>query len=77
MKSLIARIAFGLSASLALSAPLHAQIVIGQTSGFTGAVAAGVKENTEGAKLYFDHVNASGGINGIPPRSRQSGHRCR
>jgi len=63
MKSQIARIALGLAAGLALAAPLRAQIVIGQTSGFTGAVAAGVKENTEGAKLYFDHVNASGGIN--------------
>ena len=64
MKSQIARIALGLAAAVALAAPLQAQIVIGQTSGFTGAVAAGVKENTEGAKLYFDHVNAGGGING-------------
>jgi ABC-type branched-subunit amino acid transport system substrate-binding protein len=64
MKSLIARIAIGLAATLTFAAPLQAQILIGQTSGFTGAVAAGVKENTEGAKLYFDHVNATGGING-------------
>lgn len=51
---------------LALAAVLHARadIVIGQSSGFTGAVAAGVKENTEGARLYFDHVNATGGVNG-------------
>lgn len=41
-----------------------AQWVVGQTSGFTGAVAAGVKENTDGAKLWFDHVNATGGIHG-------------
>jgi branched-chain amino acid transport system substrate-binding protein len=41
-----------------------AQWVVGQTSGFTGPVAAGVKENTDGAKLYFDHVNANGGIHG-------------
>lgn len=41
-----------------------AQIRIGQPSGFTGAVAAGVKENTEGARLYLDAVNAKGGING-------------
>ena len=39
-----------------------AQILIGQTSGFTGPVAAGVKENTDGAKLYFDAVNAQGGV---------------
>lgn len=41
-----------------------AQIVIGQTAGFTGAVAAGVKEATDGAKLYIDMVNARGGVNG-------------
>jgi ABC-type branched-subunit amino acid transport system substrate-binding protein len=46
------------------ASPALAQILIGQTSGFTGSVAVGVKENTDGAKLYFDHVNASGGING-------------
>ena len=50
--------------ALAIAAPLQAQIVIGQTSGFTGPVAAGVKENTAGAQLYFDHVNAAGGVNG-------------
>ncbi|HEY2926752.1 ABC transporter substrate-binding protein [Piscinibacter sp.] len=43
---------------------LWAQIVVGQTSGFTGPVASGVKENTDGAKLYIDHVNAVGGVNG-------------
>jgi len=41
-----------------------AQIVVGQTSGFTGAVASGVKENTEGAKLWIDHVNSQGGVHG-------------
>lgn len=42
----------------------HAQILIGQTAGFTGAVGAGVKETTDGAKLYLDAINAKGGING-------------
>ena len=49
---------------LATPAAAWAQIRIGQPSGFTGAVAAGVKENTEGARLYLDAVNAKGGING-------------
>lgn len=49
---------------LASSATAWAQIRIGQPSGFTGAVAAGVKENTEGARLYLEAVNAKGGING-------------
>lgn len=52
---------------LVLSATLaHAQLRIGQPSGFTGSVAAGVKENTEGAKLYLDAVNKRGGVHGQP-----------
>ena len=46
---------------------VHAQtppILVGQTAGFTGTVAAGVKETTEGAKLWIDAVNAKGGVNG-------------
>lgn len=41
-----------------------AQLVIGQTSGVTGSVAAGVKENIDGAQVYFKHINKSGGVNG-------------
>ena len=51
-------------AGLMLPAVALAQIRIGQTAGFTGAAAAGVKEITDGAKLYLDSVNAEGGING-------------
>jgi len=47
-----------------LAAPAIAQIRVGQTAGFTGAVASSVKEATDGAKLYFDAVNARGGVNG-------------
>ena len=46
------------------SAPALAQLRIGQASGITGAIAAGVKENTEGAKLYINAINARGGVNG-------------
>jgi ABC-type branched-subunit amino acid transport system substrate-binding protein len=49
---------------IALSTPAWAQLRIGQTAGFSGPVAAGVKETTDGAKLYFDAVNARGGVNG-------------
>lgn len=51
-----------LLASACLAA--QAQITIGQTSGFTGAVAAGVKETLAGAMLYLDRVNAQGGVGG-------------
>ena len=50
--------------SLCISAPIHAQILIGQTAGFSGPVAAGVQETTNGAKLYIDAVNAKGGVGG-------------
>ena len=46
------------------SATAWAQIKVGQTAGFSGAVAASVKEATDGAKLYFDAVNARGGVSG-------------
>lgn len=53
-------------AAFAAIAPFlaSAQILIGQTAGFTGTVAAGVKETTEGAKLFIDSINAKGGVNG-------------
>jgi branched-chain amino acid transport system substrate-binding protein len=41
-----------------------AEILIGQTAGFTGPVGAGVTETTNGAKIYFNNVNSMGGING-------------
>ena len=50
---------------LALSSPLvWSQILIGQTAGFTGPVAAGVQETTDGARLYLDAVNVKGGVHG-------------
>ena len=51
-------------AMAALSQASLAQILIGQTAGFTGPVGAGVKETTDGAKLYIDAINARGGVNG-------------
>lgn len=44
--------------------PAWAQIKIGQTAGYSGAVAATVKESAQGAKLLFDAVNAHGGVHG-------------
>ena len=61
--SLARRLAAGLC-TLALAATAQAQLVIGQTAAFTGPVAAGVQETTAGAKLYFDAVNAAGGVHG-------------
>ena len=53
-------------AAVAALAPfmVAAQILVGQTAGFSGTVAAGVKETTDGAKLLIDSVNAKGGVNG-------------
>jgi branched-chain amino acid transport system substrate-binding protein len=58
-------ILFGMFTVLSvLGSVSHAQILIGQTAGFTGTVGAGVKETTDGAKLYLDAVNAKGGVSG-------------
>ena len=48
----------------ALLGTAHAQIIVGQTVGVTGSVAATVKEAGQGASLYIDSVNAKGGIKG-------------
>ncbi len=56
--------ALGAALLILAGAASQAQILIGQTAGFTGAVAAGVKETTDGAKLYIDSINAKGGIAG-------------
>lgn len=40
------------------------EIVIGQTSSFSGAIGGEVKEQTAGARLYLDWVNAHGGVFG-------------
>jgi ABC-type branched-subunit amino acid transport system substrate-binding protein len=52
------------AALLALPLAAAAQIVIGQTAGFTGPAAGGVKETAEGAQLWLDAVNARGGVHG-------------
>ncbi|MGH6626255.1 MAG: ABC transporter substrate-binding protein [Burkholderiaceae bacterium] len=48
----------------AFSTVAQAQLLVGQTAGFTGPVGAGVKETTEGARLYLDAVNDKGGVHG-------------
>jgi branched-chain amino acid transport system substrate-binding protein len=54
-----------LTAVLALSlGSAWGQVRIGQTSSFSGPVAAGVKEGTDGARLYLEAVNERGGVNG-------------
>jgi len=54
----------GAALALSLGTACQAQILIGQTAGFSGQVAAGVKETTDGALLYIDAINAKGGVNG-------------
>ncbi|HUR90618.1 MAG TPA: ABC transporter substrate-binding protein [Ramlibacter sp.] len=47
-----------------LGGTAHADIVVGETVGLTGPVAATVKEALIGARLYIDWVNATGGVKG-------------
>ncbi|WCM89048.1 ABC transporter substrate-binding protein [Acidovorax sp. NCPPB 3576] len=58
------KISAGVVAWAALLSAAQAQILIGQTAGFSGTVAAGVQETTDGAKLYLNAINARGGIHG-------------
>ena len=58
------RLLTALLALLGTSGLAQAQIRIGQTAGLSGAVAASVNEASDGARLYFDAVNARGGIGG-------------
>lgn len=47
-----------------MSGNTHADVVIGQTAGFTGAAAPSVAAMTQGAKLIIDRFNAEGGVQG-------------
>lgn len=60
----LSRISATLVLSFMVCLPAIAQIKVGQTAGFTGAVGPSVRETTEGAKLYIDATNAKGGVNG-------------
>jgi len=46
------------------SALAQSTLRIGMVAGFTGPVAGVVQESAEGARLYFDSINAQGGIKG-------------
>ena len=54
----------GAACALAMATAAEAEILVGQTVGVTGTVAATVKESMLGAQLYIDAVNAKGGIKG-------------
>jgi ABC-type branched-subunit amino acid transport system substrate-binding protein len=60
----IRRALLALCSAACLAQPAAAQIVVGQTAGFTGPVAASVKELTAGAELWIDAVNRRGGVLG-------------
>lgn len=61
---LFLRPALALGLAFAACVPAFSQILIGQTAGFSGPVAAGVKETSDGAKLYIDAINRRGGVHG-------------
>lgn len=59
--SLAALFAACMGADVALA---ESALRIGMVAGFSGPVAGIVQESAEGARLYFDSVNAQGGIKG-------------
>ena len=50
--------------TVGVSVGAQAQIKIGQTAAFSGPGSISVQENTDGARLYLDAINAQGGIKG-------------
>ncbi len=50
--------------AVGLMTTARADLLIGQTAGITGPAAGSVKEVTQGARLYFDAINAAGGVHG-------------
>jgi ABC-type branched-subunit amino acid transport system substrate-binding protein len=63
-KSILAAVVAAAAQAVAAQGITATEIVIGQTSSFSGAIGGEVREQTEGAKLYLDWVNAQGGVNG-------------
>jgi ABC-type branched-subunit amino acid transport system substrate-binding protein len=57
-------LAAGLAACIGMNGALAQSLRIGMVAGFSGPVAGIVQESAEGARLYFDAVNAQGGIRG-------------
>src|SRR5438270_554789 len=54
--------------ALAFSQSAPAEIVVAQVAPFTGGISPYSKETHLGATVYFDSVNARGGINGVKVR---------
>lgn len=69
-EALVAAAAAATLGSLALPGPSRAQdrrkIVLGQSCALSGPAAQLGKQMQIGSKLYFDGVNAAGGVNGMP-----------
>ena len=53
-----------MAASVAFGAVASDEIVVGQVAPLSGVLASTGKEMVLGVKVYFDHVNAQGGVNG-------------
>lgn len=64
MKRAILGRLLALTLGLCLMRPSHADLLIGQSSPLTGVAAETGKGLALGAKVYFDYLNAQGGING-------------
>jgi branched-chain amino acid transport system substrate-binding protein len=51
-------------AAVAPAAALAGDIVVAQVAPFSGPLAQNGEQNWLGSRIYFDHVNAAGGLNG-------------
>jgi len=48
----------------AVAGPARADLLVGQTAGFTGPAAGSVNELSVGAHLWIDEINRRGGVEG-------------
>ncbi len=64
MKARITRAAGALVVALLATTALAADIVIGQLAPLSGVLASTGHQMVVGGKIYFDHINATGGVNG-------------
>ncbi len=68
MRSILVRVATASVASLWAATALAAELVIAQVAPFSGPLAPTGTHMRAGAQLYFDRVNAAGGVHGATIR---------
>jgi ABC-type branched-subunit amino acid transport system substrate-binding protein len=67
---MLAAVAAGVLAMVQTRAWAGAEIVVGQIAPLTGVLATTGAQMVLGGKVYFDYINATGGVNGRKIKTR-------